>query len=378
MGGVIYLDFNATTPIAPEVLEAMVAALRDLWGNPSSSHPLGAAAARGIASARADVASLLGSSPEEIVFTSGGTESDNAAVLGVVDASAARGRHVVTSSIEHPAVEQACRRHESRGGSVTRIGVDGDGRVDPAEVAAAVRDDTVLVSIIHAHNETGVVQPIRAIAELLRPRVVPFHTDASQSVGKIPVDIRALGVDLLTVAGHKLYAPKGVGALFVRESTPFHPQALGGGQERGRRAGTESVSQIVGLGAACRLARRESVDRPRHLEAMRDRLEGRLRSHFADLVVHGLAAPRLPNTLFAAIPGADASVLLEALEGVAASAGSACHAGRHEPARVLREMRVHDTLARATLRLSTGRTTTQDDVDRAAERIAETVRELRG
>lgn len=261
---------------------------------------------------------------------------------------------------------------------MTRVGVDRDGRVDPIAVAAAVREDTVLVSIIHAHNETGVVQPIRAIADLLRSRGVPLHSDASQSVGKIRVDVHELGVDLLTVAGHKLYAPKGVGALFIGEGTPFRPQAVGGSQERGRRAGTEGTSQIVGLGAACRLARRESVDRPRHLEAMRDRLEARLRASFPDLVVHGSAAPRLPNTLFAAIPGTDAPAILDALDGVAASAGSACHAGHHEPARVLREMGVPDALARATLRLSTGRPTTSDDVDRAADRIVKTVRELRG
>ncbi len=366
----IYLDHNATTPVAPEVARTAWRALRLAWGNPSSAHPAGVAAARAVRGARAEVARLLGCRPGEIVFTSGGTESDNAAILGVVAASPAGKAHVVTTTIEHPAVEEACHRLESRGGAVTRVPPDATGRVDPARVVAAVRPDTALVTIIHAHNETGVLQPLGEIAALLRGTGVPVHTDASQSVGKIRVDVRSLGVDLLTVAGHKLYAPKGVGALFIREGMPFEPLLVGGGQESGRRAGTAAVAQIVALGAACALARREGAARGRRLAALRDRLEGGLRERFPGLVVHGAGVPRLPNTLFCAIPGTTAERLLRRLRGVCASAGSACHAGRHEPSQVLVQMGVAPEVARATIRLSTGRGNTVREIDAAVEAIA--------
>lgn len=365
----IYLDYNATTPPAPEVLDAVGAALRDLWGNPSSDHPYGHAAHAAIESARGEVAALLDASPGEIVFTSGGTESDNAALIGVAEAREQVGRHLVTSAIEHPAIEATCRYLESRGWSVTRVGVDADGRVDAGEVASAIRDDTALVSIMHSNNETGTLQPVAEIADIARARKVPFHTDAAQSVGKVPVSVEGLGVDLLTVAGHKLYGPKGVGALYIREGTPFCRVLHGADHERGRRAGTENAPLIVGLGAACRLARKEMTGRVSRAAALRDRLVGGLRGRFPGLVVHGERAERLPNTAFVALPGHPAAELMARLDGVATAAGAACHAGEAHVSYVLRAMGVADAVALATLRLTVGRPTTEDDVDEALRRI---------
>lgn len=365
----IYLDFNATTPPAPEVVRAMDEALREGWGNPSSSHPIGRRAREILDRARAEVASLLGAGVDEIAFTSGGTESDHAAILATTEGLRDRGRHVVISAIEHPAIEEACRALETRGGTVTRVGVGRDGRVDPDAVERAFRPDTVLVSVMHANNETGVIQPVEEVARRARRRGILVHTDAAQSVGKIPVSVDRLGVDLLTIAGHKLYAPKGIGALYVRRGTPIEPWIRGGGQERGLRGGTEPIPAIAGLGAACALALAEGERRTAHLEEMRDRLLRRLRDAFPSLVVHGDGAPRLPNTLSAAIPGVRATTLLEALAGVAASAGAACHAGDDAPSRVLLAMGVSPDLARATLRFSTGRSTTPEEIDEAAQRI---------
>jgi len=368
----IYLDYNATTPVAPEVLEATVAAMSELWGNPSSDHVYGRRAGAALELARAQVASLLGCHTDEIVFTGGGTESDNAAIVGVAEERADRGRHIVTSSIEHPAVEEACAYLERRGWSVTRVGVDGLGRIAAEELEAALRSDTTLVTIMHANNETGVVQPIRRIAECTRARNIPFHTDAAQSVGKLAVHVADLDIDLLTLAGHKLYAPKGVGALYLRRGTPFAGFLRGAGHESGRRSGTENTAQIVGLGAACALAERELESRADHLRAMRDRLDRGLRAAFPDLVVHGAEAERLPNTLSASIPGVDAHRLLKRLQGVATAAGAACHAGESAPSAVLRAMGVPDEVAVCTLRLTTGRSTTPDEIDAA---ISEIVRE---
>jgi len=369
MSEIVYLDYNATTPIADEVMDAMLPALRELWGNPSSGHVLGRRAADAVERARAQVASLLACETGEVVFTSGGTESDNAAIVGVAEALAERGRHVVTCRIEHPAVVQPCAYLERRGWRVTRVGVGRDGRVDPAAVATALSPETTLVTVMHANNETGVLQPIAEIASRTRERGVVLHTDAAQSVGKIPCHVNALGVDLLTVAGHKLYAPKGVGALFIRRGTPFDSFLRGANHESGRRAGTENTAQIVGLGAACALAEREQTRRTMHMRAMRDRLETGLRNAFANLVVHGAGAERLPNTLCAAIPGIDSNRLLSRLDGVAAAAGAACHADTSEPSSVLTAMDVDDEIARCTLRLTVGRPTTAEDVDTAVLEI---------
>ena len=378
MAGVIYLDYNATTPVAAEVAEATASAIRGLWGNPSSSHAYGRRAAAALARARGQVASLLGCREDEVVFTSGGTESDNAAIVGVAEAQKGRGRHIVTSAVEHPAVGEACSYLERRGWRVSRVGVDGQGRVDPAEVEAALTDETVLVTVMHANNETGVLQPIREIAERTRPRGIVLHTDAAQSVGKLPVDVGALGVDLLALAGHKLYAPKGVGALVIRSGTPCDCFLHGAGHEAGRRSGTESTPLIVGLGAACALAVAELEQRSTHLRAMRDRLAGRLAEAFPDLVVHGGDAERLPNTLYVALPSIDANRLLQRLEGVATAAGAACHADHVEPSSVLRAMGVADELALCTLRLTTGRETTAEEIDRAVDEIVEAARSMAG
>jgi len=373
----IYLDYNATTPVAPEVVEAALPALRDLWGNPSSTHVYGRRAARALGRSRSQVASLLGCDADEVVFTSGGTESDNAAIIGVAEALAERGRHVVTCSIEHPAVERSCAYLENRGWRVTRVGVDSNGRVDPASVASALTPDTTLVTIMHANNETGVIQPIREIAALTRPRGVVLHTDAAQSVGKLAVRVDDLGADLLTIVGHKLYAPKGVGALYIRRGTPFAGFLHGADHEGGRRSGTEGTPLIVALGAACALANRERNERTVHLRAMRDRLESALRAKLPDLIVHGGDAERLPNTLSVALPGVHANRLLDRLEGVATAAGAACHAGAAAPSGVLQAMGVPAALALCTLRLTTGRPTTVDEVDEAAAEISREALTLR-
>ncbi len=370
----IYLDFNATTPVAEEARLAMDEAARLAWGNPSSAHAHGARARRMVERAREQLAELLGAEPGDVVFTGGGTESDNAAVLGVAAALAERGRRIVLSAIEHPAIEAAVRRLERRGFTAVRVGVDGSGRIRLDELERSLAPDTVLVSVMHANHETGVIQPVREVARLARARGIAVHTDAAQSVGKIPVRVDDLGVDLLTVAGHKLYAPKGVGALYVRRGTPFEPLLVGGGQEAGRRAGTENVPGIAALGAASALALAESEERSERLLATRDRLERALGERIPGIVVHGAGAERLPNTLSVAIPGADANRLLARLDGVAASAGAACHAGGTEPSRVLLAMGIGAEAARSTLRLSTGRSTTTGEVDLAAARIAEAAR----
>jgi len=373
----IYLDYNATTPVAPEVIEATLPALRDLWGNPSSAHVYGRRAAEALARSRSEVAALLGCGDDEVVFTSGGTESDNAAIVGVAEALAERGRHVVTCSIEHPAVEQACAYLESRGWRVTRVGVDSSGRVDPSSVASALTRDTVLITIMQANNETGVIQPIREIADLARPRGIVLHTDAAQSVGKLTVHVDDLGADLLTIVGHKMYAPKGVGALYIRRGTPWACFLHGGGHEGGRRSGTECTPLIVALGAACALADREQEERMVHMRTMRDRLESALRVKLPDLTVHGGDAERLPNTLSVALPGVDANKLLDRLERVATAAGAACHAGEAEPSAVLQAMGVPAALALCTLRLTTGRPTTIAEIDAAAAEICREALALR-
>jgi cysteine desulfurase len=365
MTATIYLDFNATTPPAPEVIAAMEEALREGWGNPSSRHSQGNRARKIVEHARVRTASLLACHTDEIVFTSGGTESDHAAILGVAEALRHRGRHVVVSAIEHPAVEEACRALESTGGSVTRVGVDREGRLSPDDVERALREDTVLVSVMHANNETGVLQPIGEIAARVRTRGVLVHTDAAQSVGKIRVRVDDLGVDLVTVAGHKFHAPKGVGALYVRRGTPIVPWLRGGGQERGLRGGTEPVPAIAGLGAACSLWEEEGERRTEHLAAMRDRLERSLRRIVAGVVVHGGRAPRLPNTLSLSIPGVRAADLMRAVPELAISAGAACHEERSAPSSVLTAMGITPESAASTLRFSTGRTTTEAEVDDA-------------
>jgi cysteine desulfurase len=374
----IYLDYNATTPIAPEVLEEILPYLRREFGNPSSAHPYGAAAKAGVETARARLARFLNSDVDEILFTSGGTESDNAAIFGVCRAAPPARRHVVTTAVEHPAVEAPLRALEQEGWRITRIPVGPDGRVDATAVVSAMTEETALVTIMHAQNETGALMPIAAIAAGARRLGIPMHTDAAQSAAKIVVDVAALGVDLLTIAGHKLYAPKGVGALYIRGGTKLTPLLLGAGHESGRRAGTENVAGVVGLGSAADLARRELPVRVKHLRGVRDRLHARLLHHLSDLRLNGPDEERLPNTLNVAIPGVSAAALLAAVPGVAAAAGAACHAGTIEPSAVLLAMGIPREIALCSLRLTVGHPTTPMEADLAAERIASAALELRG
>jgi cysteine desulfurase len=370
MNATIYLDHNATTPVLPEVRDAMVPYLTERFGNPSSSHAFGRAAREAVERARRQVAALLSCAPEEIVFTSGGTEANNLAIRGVAEARPAR-RHVVTSAIEHPAVAAPCAWLESHGWRVTRLGVDAEGRIRPEDVAAALDDATGLVSVMHANNETGVVQPVAAIAEAARSRGALTHTDAAQSVGKIPVDVTRLGVDLLSVAGHKLYAPKGVGALYVRPATPIRPLVLGAGHERGLRPGTENVASIVGLGAACERARADLVQEGARLQRLRLDLWERLRAAVPGLALNGHPTDRLPNTLSVRFPKVSGNAVLAAAPAVAASTGSACHEGIDAAPGVIVAMGVPETEALGTVRLSLGRATTLEEIEVAARALGE-------
>ena len=365
----IYLDFNASTPIAPEVAEAMRPYLADHFGNPSSRHWAGAPAKDAVERARAEVAGLLGCDPSEVVFTSGGSESNNHAIKGVFFANPRPDAHIVSTQIEHPAVLNPCRFLERLGARVTHVTVDRHGLVDPDDVRRAITDRTILVTVMHANNEVGTIQPIREISRIARARGIIFHTDAAQSVGKIETRVDDLGVDLLTVAGHKLYAPKGVGALYVRKGTPIEPLIHGAGHESGRRAGTENVMLDVGLGAACRIAE-PWLGMPVVLR-LRDRLWERLRTALGERVVlNGHPDLRLPNTLnvsFRECMGAD---VLAALDGVAASTGSACHDGRPSLSPVLHAMNVPPEVGLGAVRFSLGRTTTEAEIDEVTDRLA--------
>jgi cysteine desulfurase len=374
----VYLDYNATTPHAPEVVAAMKPFLDGYLGNPSSAHRYGAAARDAVIQARSQVAELLNSKAEEVVFTSGGTESNNYAIRGAALAGAHRGRHIITSLIEHPAVTEVCRQLEVEGFEVTWLPVDGDGLVRVAEAEAAMRPDTILITLMHANNEVGTIQPIQAVAAVARRCGIIFHTDAAQSIGKIPTDVRELGIDLLTVAGHKLYAPKGVGALYIRDGITLHPLMQGARQEQGRRPGTENVLEIVGLGKACEVARRDLAKNMARMRESRDELERGLREIIGEVRVNGHPEQRLPNTLSLSIRGVNANELLTAIEPyVAASAGAACHSGEVLISHVLCAMGVPEDWARGTLRLSTGRHTTREEVRDAVIAIGDAVRRLR-
>jgi len=364
----IYLDHNATTPLLPEVVDAMLPYLREHFGNPSSEHEVGRRARTAVQESRQQVATLLGCSPDEIVFTSGGTEANNLAIRGVTEALADR-RHVVTSVIEHPATANPCRWLERHGCRVSWIGVDGSGRVHVDDVEAALTADTALVTIMHSNNETGVVQPIAHIARAARRVGALVHIDAAQSIGKIPVDVGALDVDLLSIAGHKLYAPKGVGALFVRRGTPLAPFVLGAGHERGIRPGTENVASIVGLGVACEAARRDMTEWTMRVRQLRDDLWNLLRERVPGLALNGHVQERLPNTLNVRFPDVSGTTLLAAAPEIAASTGSACHDGQESASAVILAMGVPAAEAVGSVRLTLGRATTSDDVTQAADAL---------
>jgi len=374
----IYLDYNATTPHHPDVVTAMRPYLEEHFGNPSSSHWYGRKTRDAVEQARSQVAALLNCTPAEIVFTSGGTEANNYAIRGTALARQNQGRHIITSQIEHPAVTVVCERLKQEGFETTYLPVDEHGLVSVGDVEKAIRPETILITLMHANNEVGTIQPVEDVARLANSPGIAFHTDAAQSAGKIPTDVTALGVDLLSIAGHKLYAPKGVGALYIREGLTLERLMDGAGQEGGRRPGTENVLEIVGLGKACEIALRDLKTNGDHIERMRNRLEAGLREQVPRLRVNGHPDKRLPNTLSVSVHGVDANALLAAIEGkVAASAGAACHSGQIRVSYVLQAMHVPEEWARGTLRFSTGRMTSETDIDTAVAAVADAVERLR-
>jgi cysteine desulfurase NifS/selenium donor protein len=373
----IYLDYNASTPIDPEVAEAMRPYLFGEFGNPSSAHIYGARARQAVEQARSQVAGLLGCSADEVIFTSGGSESNNLAIKGAALANRDRGDHLITSAVEHPAVSEVCAYLEGQGFRVTRLPVDSHGRVDPGSLAEAIEPGTLLASIMHANHEVGTVQPVAELAAVAREHGVLFHTDAAQSTGKIAANVEELGVDLLSVAGHKLYAPKGVGALYVRRGLSLAKQIHGADHERDLRAGTENVLLVVGLGRACEIAARDLERNGDHMREMRDRLHAGLERELSGLRLNGHPDLRLPNTLSLAIGGVEAGTLLAEVVEVAASAGAACHSDDVQVSTVLAAMQVPEELALGTIRFTTGRTTTVEEIDRAVASVAAAVRRLR-
>ncbi len=374
----VYLDYNATTPLDPAVIDAMQEFISPEFGNPSSTHFYGIAPRRAVEKARRQVAALLNCSPFEIVFTGCATESNNLAIKGIASALKHRGNHIVTTQIEHPAVLEVCAHLERNGFEVARVPVDAQGLVDVRDVEQAVSDRTILISVMHANNEVGTVQPVEEIAEIARSRGIAFHTDAAQTPGKVSVDVQALGVDLMTIAGHKLYAPKGVGALYLREGIGVEPLLHGAGQERGMRPGTENVIAIVGLGMACEVAAKNREQDARHMKTMRDLLHAGIEQVVRDVRLNGHPEKRLPNTLSLSFQGVEAGRLLEEIGlDVAASAGAACHSGEVTISHVLAAMGVPEEWAKGTIRLSTGRTTAREEVLLAVHAIADAVNTLR-
>ena len=363
----IYLDFNATTPIAPEVAAAITQTLTEPFGNPSSEHWAGLAARQAVDKARAQVAAFLHCSSDEVVFTSGGSESNNHALKGVFFADGSRNGHIITTQIEHPAILNPCRFLERLGASVTYLPVDRFGRVDPEDVKRALTPRTMLISVMHANNEVGTLQPISEIARIANECGILFHTDAAQSAGKVCVRVDQLGVDLLSVAGHKLYAPKGIGVLYVRKGVVLEPLIHGAGHESGRRAGTENILLEVGLGAACELAQAAHAESIRQL---RDLFWDLLQTRFGEQVVlNGHPTERLPNTLNVSFVGKIGSTILSSLHGVAASTGSACHSGSVDLSPVLKAMKVPPEIGMGAIRFSLGRTTTREQIEQVVSRL---------
>ena len=374
----IYLDYNATTRVSPEVVEEMLPYIHSHFGNPSSSYAFGRHNKEAIENARMQVANLIGSLPEEIIFTSGGTESNNHSIRGSAFANAQNGKHIVTSAVEHPAVTEVCRYLEKQGFEITSLPVDSFGRVNPADVEKALRPDTVLLTIMHANNETGTIQPIKEIGEIAKKHGVLFHSDAAQSVGKIKADVNEMGVDLLSIAGHKLYAPKGIGALYIRRGVTIENLIFGAGQESGQRPGTENVPFIVALGKACELAKENFEISNRQMFQMRQRLlEGLKEKIQFGIKLNADLNNCLPNTLSIAFEGVEAHTLASIVnEQVSFSTGSACHAGSAEVSPVLRAMNTDRKTAAGTVRFSTGKFTTTEEIDYAVEVISTAVNQL--
>jgi cysteine desulfurase len=373
----VYLDNNATTMTAPEVVDAMRPFWVERYGNPSSMHTFGGASGKEVNQARAQVAGLLGASASEIVFTSGGSESDNLALRGTIEALAGRKRHIITTRVEHPAVREVCHYLQKQGFRLTELPVNREGALDLEQLVQAITPDTAIVSIMWANNETGVIFPIEKIAPIVKSRGVVFHTDAVQAVGKIPIDLSRVPIDLLSLSGHKLHGPKGIGALFVRKGTKLMPLIIGGHQEGGKRAGTENVPGIVGLGEACRLARHCISEENDKVRALRDRLQEGLLSRCKGATVNG--SQRLPNTLnisFEYVEGEAILLMLDDL-GISASSGSACTSGSLEPSHVMRAMGVPFTQAHGSIRFSLSRYNTEKDVAYVIEQMPKIIDKLR-
>jgi cysteine desulfurase len=377
----VYLDYQATTPFDPRVLQAMLPWFTEKFGNPASiTHAYGREAEAAVEQARAQLAALIGAEPREIVFTSGATEANNLAIKGAAHFHRVLGKdHIVTLATEHKCVLESCRALEGEGFRVSVLSVGRDGRVDPDRIAAALDDRTALVSVMAAHNEIGVLQPLTEIAALCRARGVLLHTDAAQAVAKIPVDVNAIGVDLLSISGHKIYGPKGVGALYVRRRprARIAPLIDGGGQERGLRSGTLPTPLCVGLGEAARIAQAEMEDEANRLLALRGRFLAGIRSRLPDVVLNGDAERRLPGNLNLSFPGVPAPDLMAACPGLALSTGSACTAAEIEPSYVLRALGIEDGLAAASIRIGLGRPSTGEEVDFAVDTLAAAVQRLR-
>jgi len=365
----IYLDYNGTTPIDPQVADAMLPYIYEYFGNPSSSHMFGEKPRSAIENARIQIASSLGCQSDEIFFTSGGTESNNHAIRGAVTSLSQRGNHVITSAVEHPAVVEVCRFLEKHGATITYLPVDGFGMVDPVDVENAITPETVLISIMHANNEVGTIQPIERISEIAKSHQVLVHTDCAQSVGKIPVNVDDLGVDLLSIAGHKIYAPKGIGALYIRKKVQIDQLMFGAGQENGQRPGTENVIYSVALGEAFAMVGKDLRSYSNHMKTMRDRLESRILSNVPGTRINGHPEQRLPNTSSLSFEGLKANEILDSFETIAASAGAACHSDSVTISSVLVAMNVPIDFALGTIRFSTGRQTTEEEVDTAADEV---------
>jgi cysteine desulfurase len=375
----VYLDHSATTPVRGEVLQAMLPYFAERFGNPSSIHGFGREAKVALEEAREKVAGILGAAPSEIYFTSGGTESDNLAIKGIAFANRKKGRHIITSRIEHHAVLESCKFLEEEGFEVTYLPVDSRGVVDPEDLRTAIRDDSILVSVMHANNEVGTLQPIKDLAAISREKGAYFHTDAVQTVGKIPLDVGELAVDLVSMSGHKIYGPKGVGALYIRKGVRITPWAHGGHHERSRRAGTESVPLIVGLATALEMAAGEMGQHDKLMRSLAETLYRRLVESIPDVFLHGESTGRIPNILSVSFKGVEGeSVILSLdLKGVAVSSGSACTSGTLEPSHVLSAMGIPPEIAQGGVRFSFGRDNTAEDVDYVASILPEIVRRLR-
>lgn len=375
----IYLDYAATTPTDPEVVQAMLPYFTDAFGNPSSIHSFGQEARAAVEEARDRIASLIGARSEEVVLTSGGTEADNFAITGIAYASENRGNHIITTPIEHHAVIETCRSLERRGFEVTYLPVDSYGLVDPDDVKKAVTDKTLLISVMHANNEVGTIEPIAEIGRIARERRVAFHTDAVQTVGHIPVDVNELGIDLLAMSAHKLYGPKGVGALYIRKGTRIAPLLHGGEQERRRRAGTENVAAIVGLGKAAEIAQREMDAEVKRLVSLRDQLVEGLTERIEHIRLNGHPTRRLPNNVNVSIEFVEGESMMLNLDlaGIAASTGSACASGSLEPSYVLLALGLSKKLSLGSLRFTLGRETTEEEIDRVIHILPEIVARLR-